>query len=667
MTDWIAELSDHVGVGSGYRGFDGRHVDVPSEIRAAVLRAMGHDIVSSSDARDRLERLRREDGERPSPHEVIVNAGQPARVAVTRPLDWSLEAETTETLLTGNSTTGRIDLPALPMGIYRLVLSAGPREWATWLIARPSTSTSVSDRCGNDRIWGITTTLFGMTDGSAVPIGTYAMLGQYAAAMAMHGADFVGINPIHAMGRTRPGNVISPYSPSHREFLNTWHVSMPAAFRPVGADLIDYPTALAANDQALAEGFARFRDLPRSSPEASDFAEFEAASGAALHQYALFEALADDLGPDWRDWPAPYRDRSPQALEAFTRSHASHIDFVKWSQWQANRQMHEAQDRAIGAGMRVGLYLDLAVGPRLGGAETWVAGTPLVTGASLGAPPDPLCPSGQSWGLAPMSPQMLRSQGYGSFARLLRAVMRHAGMVRIDHVLGLMRSFWIPEGAAGGAYVSYPFDALLAILAIESARSRTIVIGEDLGLVPSGFRDRLEASGIYGLDVLQYMRTRSGGFSDTAATRRRAACTFGTHDTATIAGFFQAEDARLRAGLGTLTAAEFDRVREDRAKARASLGDAPVIPEIHRRLARARSEIVAVQLDDVAGRTGQQNLPGTVDEHPNWRLSAPFSLSEVRNSPVLAEIGSEMRAAGRANRDSTENDHDRRHRQDLAH
>jgi 4-alpha-glucanotransferase len=306
--------------------------------------------------------------------------------------------------------------------------------------------------------------------------------------------------------------------------------------------------------------------------------------------------------------------------------------------------------------MRVGLFLDLAVGPRLGGAETWVGGTSLITGATLGAPPDPLGPMGQSWGLAPQSPLKCRAQGYAGFAHLLRAVMRHAGMIRIDHVLGLMRSFWIPEGGREGTYVSYPFEALLAVVAIESVRNQTIVVGEDLGLVPTGLRKELAASGIYGLDVLQYMRTPTGGFVDPSETRDLAVCAFATHDTPTIAGFFAAEDARVRYDLGGINHNSLDRTRVDRKRAKDTLTGPKPVTAVHRELARANSSMVAIQLDDIAERLSQQNLPGTIDSYPNWRLKAPFLVEEIAKSDNFAELGRIMRDHGRVNQNGMEKD-----------
>ena len=317
--------------------------------------------------------------------------------------------------------------------------------------------------------------------------------------------------------------------------------------------------------------------------------------------------------------------------------------------------------------MALGLYLDLAVGARLGGAESWGASAATAQAVSLGAPPDPLAPAGQQWGLAPMSPLKCRTEGYAGFARLLRANMRHAGMIRIDHVLGLMRSFWMPEGYDEGAYVSYPFEALLAVVAIESARNNTIVVGEDLGLVPQGLRKALAASGIYGLDVLQYMRTPTGGFVAPSKTRKLAVCTFATHDTPTVAGFFAAEDACVRHDLGGIDAEMLKQTRQDRLRAKETLKTTDPVAEIHQRLARSTSAMVAVQLDDVAQRLPQQNLPGTVDSYPNWRLKAPMTIHDITTSAAFARLSDDMAANGRSNKPGTETDNDLSNCSDIAH
>ncbi|MBZ0128102.1 MAG: 4-alpha-glucanotransferase [Rhodobacteraceae bacterium] len=661
MTDWIADICAHLGVHARYRGYDGQMVEVARDTQVAVLHAMGYDVRSDSDARAYLLDMRSEEALRPLPADVIVTVGQPCVLVVSRPVDWQLAAEHTGGELARGKGERSLLLPALPLGIHRLRMRCEAGEFTTWVLARPVRAVRLDDRIAKPRIWGVLAALYGLTDGAAAQIGSYDLLGDYAVAMAGHGADFLGINPVHAMGHVRPDNVVSPYSPSHRAFLNTWYCG---GTKGDGSELIDYPSALHANDRALA---AQFTALPGGSADRQAYESFTAQAGHRLDEFALFEALAEVHGADWRDWPAQFRDRDAKALAGFAALHADAIARSKWAQWQADRLLSEAQSRARNAGMRVGLFLDLAVGPRLGGAETWAGDTSLITGATLGAPPDPLGPSGQSWGLAPLSPLRCRAEGYAGFARLLRQVMRHAGMIRIDHVLGLMRSFWIPEGRTEGTYVSYPFDALLAVIAIESVRNDTIVVGEDLGLVPDGLREKLATSGIYGLDVMQYMSSPTGGFVAPSQTREMAVCAFATHDTPTIAGFFAAGDARLRHRLGDIDTDKLNETRAKRKHLEDTLDASDPVAEIHNILAGAKASMVAIQLDDIAGRISQQNLPGTVDSYPNWRFKAPFSVQEIASSDAFAKLAETMRVQGRSNQKGMEKQDDLSDCSDRAH
>jgi 4-alpha-glucanotransferase len=658
VTDWTAELCAEIGVHARYRSFTGETVEVSRETQVAVLRAVELDVGSDADARALLLEIRQQEADRPLPAEVIVQAGQGCAFSLVHAVDWVLEAEGSGEVLASGVARHELALPALALGIHRLRLNYRAREFTTWVLARPDSAIRLDCRVSPPRVWGVMAALYGLTDGDRAQIGTYELLGDYAAEMAAHGADFLGINPVHAMGQVRPDDVISPYSPSHRAFLNTWHCSGDHLQGNVTGEFVDYPSALKRNDQSLAAGFEIFMNLPASADAKREFEAFTQQAGEPLHQFALFEALSATHGPDWRAWLAPYRDGEQDALSGFEHTHSTAIQRIKWAQWQAERQLSEAQAKAFGAGMRVGLYLDLAVGPRLGGAETWPKDTSLVTGATLGAPPDPLGPFGQSWGLAPQSPLKCRAHGYAGFSSLLRSIMRHAGMIRIDHILGLMRSFWIPEGSTEGTYVSYPFEALLAVVAIESVRNNTIVVGEDLGLVPEGLRDKLATSGIYGLDVLQYMRTSSGGFCDPAHTRALAVCAFATHDTPTVAGFFAAEDAGVRQRLGSIDADAYEKIRNDRERARETLPQSDPVSGVHSLLARANSNMVAIQLDDIAGRHAQQNLPGTTNAYPNWKLKAPLTVAEIATSDAFAQLAADMRAHNRSNLKGMEKEHD---------
>lgn len=646
MTRWTEELCAHLGVAARYQDYEGGTVLVSPETQSAVLNALGFDVANDAGAQDLLTHLRATDAQRPLPPEVIAKADAATRLPLAQPVEWCLVAEFTGQVLGSGQARESLTLPALPLGIHRLSLRTRDAETVTWVLARPDRAWGVSDCVQPPRVWGVLAALYGMTDGDAAALGSYDRLGAYVEAIARHGPDFLGLNPVHAMGPVAPGSPVSPYSPSHRAFLNTWYV---AESGPGGATLIDYPSALAASSAALVAGFDAFTGLSQDTPAKRAFNSYVTAAGQPLRDFAIFEALASRFGTDWRSWPTVYQTPDSGAVTAFAQANGRDVQQAMWAQWCAETMLADAQSRARNAGMRLGLYLDLAVGPSLGGAETWDRDSALVTGAALGAPPDPLGPAGQNWNLAPQSPLKMRAQGYAGFARLLRAIMRHSGMIRIDHVLGLMRSFWIPEGSQEGTYVSYPSDALLAVVAIESRRNRAVVVGEDLGLVPDGLRAKLEASGIYGLDVLQFMRNDKGGFNDTRRARKKSVCAFATHDTATIAGFFTAEDARQHAAAGRMDHETCQAVAADRTAALATLGGADPVARIHEHLAKGAAEMVAVQLDDIAERRAQQNLPGTIDEYPNWRLRAPFTTGEIEASDSFARLGVVMAAQGRSN------------------
>ena len=653
MTDWVAMLCERVGVALEYESFGGQVARPSRDTLIGVLAALDYKIGSDADAEDHVRRIDAAAKQRPLPEEIILRCRETCEIPVSVPVEWRVVEEGSENVIARGAAESAIRLPALPMGVHRLSASADGREWTCWLLARPARCPSLKDIAGAERVWGVTAPLYGMTDGRRAEVGDYDLLAEYASALAGRGADFVGVNPVHAMGQNPPDGVISPYSPSHRGFLNTWHVATGGG-RGAASELIDYPGAIGARDEALAQEFAVFESAPERAPAKGAFDDFRAEGGEALREFALFEALASRFGGSWRDWPAKYRDRDAGAIAAFEREEAAAIRFHIWAQYRAEQQLAEAQSRAVSAGMRIGLYLDLAVGPRPDGAESWALGSPLATGATLGAPPDPLCPAGQSWGIAPLSPKRCRDDGYAGFARLLRATMRHAGMIRIDHALGLMRAFWIPDGIGEGAYVRHNLDALLAVVAIESVRSNCIVIGEDLGLVPMGLREAMSETGLYGLDVLQYMRREDGGFARAGALRSKAIVAFSTHDTATINGFFAAKDAGAQAAIGMIDEDTLDVVRADRNRARATLGDAAPVAAIHKRLAQGPAEMVAIQLDDIAGVEMQQNLPGTTTEYPNWRRRAPMTVSEIETSPELSALAADMRDAGRARQDDKE-------------
>ena len=421
------------------------------------------------------------------------------------------------------------------------------------------------------RAWGITCQLYGLRSGRNAGMGDFEDLAQLAEMAARHGADFVGVNPLHALFLAAPAH-FSPYSPSSRRFLNPLYIAVDrlegvAPSDQAGledareAELVDYPEVAALKRAAFDAAFAHFRHQHQDTGSDADvaFQSFRARQANSLVGFALFEALsehfaAQGLSVGWRDWPDDYKDSSSPAVRAFRQRHGDRVEFHAWLQWVAAEQLAVAQRRALAAGMRIGLYLDLAVGVAPDGADTWCAPDKVIAGARIGAPPDPFNAGGQDWGLAPLSPEPMREGHTDGLRAVLDAAMRHAGAIRLDHVMALRRLYLIPQGrpSSDGAYVDYPLDALLDVVAAASMDRRTIVIGEDLGTVPHGFRDTMREANILGYRVLFFERGHDGGFRPPADYDRSALACVATHDLPTLAGWWRGRDIAERAKIGLI-------------------------------------------------------------------------------------------------------------------
>ena len=328
--------------------------------------------------------------------------------------------------------------------------------------------------------------------------------------------------------------------------------------------------------RALFDAFRSDADSGRSRA----FEDFRRQQGEALERFCRFQALREHFAAqvsrqaDWRNWPKEYQDPGSASVARFAQQHRDRIDFLAWTQWIADQQLAEAAEAARAKGMTIGIYRDLAVGADSAGAETWAHPNLVVSSAHVGAPPDILNPAGQDWGLPPFNPHALRNEAYSGFIDLVRANMRHAGGLRIDHVMGLQHLYWIPEGCAPseGAYVSYFMDDLIGILALESRRHRCLVVGEDLGTVPEGFRERMEAAGVLSYRVLFFEFDADGAFVQPQDYPPLALATPGSHDLATLRGWWEAHDIELKSRHGLYPSADEERRQhEQRAKERVAL------------------------------------------------------------------------------------------------
>ncbi len=591
-------------------------------------------------------------------------------------------------------------LPAgLPLGYHRLTVSVtaagGPTEaggtldGTTTLIVTPERCLTVEEAVPAGRTWGIGLQLYALRSAQDWGLGDFGGLGRFAEEAAALGAGLVGLNPLHALFPADPHH-IGPYSPSSRNFLNILYIDVAAVPELAGtpdagariasaafqqalaaaraAELVDYPAVSALKLPLLEALYGTFRALDPAHPRKQSFGEFRRAMGEELARHTLFEALHEHFYRQdpglwmWRSWPAAFRSPDSPEVRAFAAGHADRLDFFAYLQWEADRQLGEAAGRGRAAGLALGFYRDLAVAAHPGGGAAWADSAILVQGANVGAPPDQFNLKGQNWGLAPLSPLGLREAAYRPFVALLRANMRHAGALRIDHVMALQHLFWIPEDGSDGAYVEYPFQDLLRIVALESRRNRCVVIGEDLGTVPEGFRPALERAGILSYRVLYFERNGEGGFKAPGDYPVDAMATVSTHDLATFKGFWTGRDLDWRRRLDLYPDdASRDKDAWDRGADRWRLlqalswnglrpasypsdeGDQPFRPElaaaVHAYLARTPARIVMVQVEDALGEVEQPNLPGTVDQHPNWRRRLTHPVEGLAgNSDVLRVV-----------------------------
>lgn len=590
----------------------GRDQCAPVESRLAVLAAMGLPVSTDAEAAEALAALP------PAPAWRIVAPDTPAPLIPGA--DWRLMLDDG----TIESGPARTPLPPLPLGIHRLETDAGQET----LLTAPATLPAPAPA------WGVTAPLYGLWEGARTGAGSYTQLARLAEALSAEGAGFLGLNPVHA-GFMDPLNY-SPYAPSHRRRWNVLHIDAGAEHADTG-DLVDYARVWPAQNAALRARFAAFAGDPA-------FERWRAGEGRALEDFATHQALSEIYHPYWPDWPEALRGPDRPLVRQFAAQNPDALRFHAWCQWQAEMQLNHAASAAHP--MAHGLYLDLAVGTHPAGAETWAEPALFARGVSLGAPPDLLGPSGQRWNLAPMDPRALAARGFAALAQTLRQQLRFARLLRIDHILGFERAFWMPDGLPG-LYVGMPRAAMLAVARIEAARAGATIIGEDLGTVPDGLRDALAAAGILGCRVAMFERSYNGAVAYRPAARYDPGTlvSFGTHDLPTWNGWRAGLDLDWRHRIGDLP--ELDTARIERRTeiaaldATANTGDGDVTA-LHRFLLTTPAPLVALQAEDICGTAEQANLPGTIFEHPNWRRRLPLPASGLATAAPLREAAADF-------------------------
>ncbi len=568
------------------------------------------------------------------------------RADVAYPVRWTLRAGS-EDLAHGVVKDGAaIHWPGdLARGVYRVALAdASGREQETSLLVAPPHAY----RGDFERIWLLAVQLYAVRSARNWGIGDFTDLLALTDRAAESGASGIGLNPLHALFDDRPGDC-SPYSPSSRLFLNPLYIDvaalpeLPADFaarhaveltRLREAAFVDYPAVAALKWAALREAFARFQADPLADRSA-DLDAFRNERGAVLARYACFEVLRHRLAKPWWDWPEAWRAPDPARLELLRAGEDSReIAFIEFVQWCADRQLAACQSHALRLGMKVGLYLDVAVGVQTDGFDAWDEQVAVARQLSIGAPPDVLNTAGQNWGLAGFNAAGLVACDFAPFREMMRASMRHAGAIRLDHVLGLNRLYVVPHGypASAGVYVRMPLQALLAVVAQESVAERCVVIGEDLGTVPDGFRETMAQWGLWSYRVLMFERAADGGFYGPEHYPPESLVTFSTHDLPTFEGWRTCHDIAVKRGLG-LDPGEDEAMRREAlaAFARTATHHGAAqdgFPGVVSYLATTGSRLMVVAIDDLLGLVDQPNVPGTVNEHPNWRRRIPVPLED---------------------------------------
>lgn len=671
----LHELARIAGVATAWTDVTGTPQAVAPDVLHTVLDALGFRTANEVEIVQSIERLVVSPLTDGLPPLIIADAGVPIRLwGAGGRYRIDLEGGTIIDGVASDGGDGYLELPGVGEIGYH-ALSFNGHE--TVLAVAPPRCFGIKDidASPSPRLWGLAAPVYALRRKGDGGIGDFGGLSEHLVAAAAQGADAYAINPVHALFAAAPDR-FSPYAPSNRAQLNPLHADarmiadldfvariteeFAAEFDELEAlDLIDWPRASRVKLRFLRKLFDAFNE---GGGQAKDFNAFRKHGARALEDHARFEAIQavllprDPLNDNWRNWPVGLRDPHGRAVADFAAAHADDVSFYIFLQWLADRSLVAAQKAGRDAGMKIGLITDLAVGATADGSYAWSRQSEMLSSLSIGAPPDIFNMHGQSWGIAPFSPYALRGSGYHAFLEALRATMKHAGGIRIDHAMGLARLWVLAENTSPkeGTYLDYPAADLFRLIALESWRNRTIVIGEDLGTVPPGFRETLRENGILGTEVMWFERDASGFFSPHIYSLRAMATTT-THDLPTVAGWWRGSDIADREGAGVLDADNAAREVEARERDRAALWrtfvacdaagepcpgwtDSDAVADAASIfVAKTPSPLVILPLVDALALPEQANMPGTVDEFPNWRRRLPGTAEEVFKNPRLRE------------------------------
>lgn len=666
----LTELASTAGLSIAWQDAHGRPQRVSPEALRCLLEALGYPAQSPQQISASLEGLRHQHRERNAAPLLTLETGR-ALALPGYPAASAFELTHED----GHVQSGRLDeqarLPGLDTaGYYRLDI----QDRRLTLAVAPPACPSVEALCGHRRAWGVTAQLYALRRPGDGGLGDTRALEELARHAANQGADALAISPVHALFSALHDHY-SPYSPSSRLFFNALHAApagllgrervqqaiaacglQPELARLERQHLIDWPAVATSRQRLLHQLYEDFRRAPGALQKPFD--TFRSAGGDALLQHCRFEALHGYMlsrgqSPDWRNWPAHLRDPQHAAVARFAAEQAEQVNYHGFCQWLIAHGLESAQAFASGAGMRIGLIADLAVGSDCTGSQAWSHQNEVLPGVTVGAPPDVLNRNGQNWGVSAFSPIGLCRHGFHAFSEMLRANLAHAGGIRIDHVMGLQRLWVIPRGGEpqDGAYLNYPLDDLLRLLTLEAHRHQALVIGEDLGTVPTGLREALARRNILGTRVLLFEQS-DGSYRAPHHWPRDALATTTTHDLPSLKGWFAGHDIDWRLRAGHSRPEQLDSDRADRAREHAALRDA-----LHNSgqldetqtdgeaclqasigfIGSTPAPLVLLPLEDATAEEQQPNLPGPGAVHPNWRRRYALPVRELLEQPLARQ------------------------------
>ncbi len=658
------------GISPSYINAHGKPQSIGADTKRRLLDAMHHGVAAAKVAVT------------PVPNVLVFTHGKKMSLPVegSGEFHWMLTTEEGEQHQGKATATKALNLPTrLPEGYHTLTLTQSENRWHCRVIVAPGRCYEPQALKQGKKLWGSCVQLYTLRSERNWGIGDFGDLKVMLPEIARRGGSFIGLNPIHALYPANPESA-SPYSPSSRRWLNVIYIDVNAVddFRDSkeaqawwklpttqqalqsarDAEWVDYSTVTALKITALQMAWKRFS--VRSDDQMAAFRQFALNEGESLYWQAAFDALhayqvkEDELRWGWPAWPAAYQDIDSPEVKAFCTQHTDEVDFFLWLQWLAYCQFAACWNECQAHDMPIGLYRDLAVGVAEGGSETWCDRELYCLKASVGAPPDILGPLGQNWGLPPMDPHIIAARAYEPFIDLLRANMQNCGALRIDHVMSVLRLWWIPYGetADHGAYVHYPVDDLLSILALESKRHQCMVIGEDLGTVPVEIVGKLRKSGVYSYKVLYFESDHEKTYRSPKAYPEQSMAVATTHDLPTLRGYWESGDLTLGKTLGLYPDEVILRgLYQDRERAKQGLLDAlhkyGCLPKraghkaslmnmtttlnrgMQRYIADSHSALLGLQPEDWLDMAGPVNIPGTSYQYKNWRRKLSTTLEAM--------------------------------------